>query len=156
MPLSDWMASVKWSTAAVNSRVLPPDWFSWGHPPLRSSFPQPKSSLLSLIWIAVLQPHKTHSVMNEQSNLLCFKNQCGVFTAAKGPICLLTLDGCDSWDITNTFPCVHTRRTIYTSGDITSFSFAAVTVASTWYFLIILYCSIFVTCVVMSLCMKRS
>lgn len=53
----------------------------------------------------------------------------------------------DSWRMwllrynPNTFPCVHTRRTIYTSGDITSFSFAAVTVASTWYFLIILYCS---------------
>lgn len=39
-------------------QMLPPDWFSWGHSPLCSSFPQPKSSLLSLIWVGVLQPHK--------------------------------------------------------------------------------------------------
>lgn len=56
-PLSDWKAQVKWSTAAVSSTALPPDWFSWRHPPSRSSFPQPKSSLLTLKWIAVLQPH---------------------------------------------------------------------------------------------------
>lgn len=56
-PLSDWKAQVKWSTAAVSSTALPPDWFSWRHPPSRSSFPQPKSSLLTLKWIAGLQPH---------------------------------------------------------------------------------------------------
>lgn len=62
---------VKWSLAAVSSTALPPDWFSWRHPPSCSSFL--KSSLLSLNWTAILQTTDTHTRTHTFSqHLICF------------------------------------------------------------------------------------
>lgn len=163
-PLSDWKAQVKWSTAAVSSTALPPDWFSWRHPPLRSSFPQPKSSLLSLKWIAVLQPHinifsqyQIFSVTktNAESLLqLQVQSAYGLLMdltlemwAKRFPICTQ-----HNWH----FGLINGGRTD-TNGDITSISFAADSSYMVFFNYPALQCRLStpITCMVVSLCRER-
>lgn len=53
-------------------------------------------------------PATTHKHIQSISNLLCYKNQCGVFTAATSPIRLWTPDGFDSWDVSKTLSHLYT------------------------------------------------
>lgn len=102
--LSDWKTWVKWSTAAVSvsSTVLPPDWFSWSHPPLHSSSPQPKPSLLSLKWIA--SPENQTNKFSQHQIFPCSKKHCPPMYSW-----WIWLLRCKK----NTFPSVHSIRNLH-------------------------------------------